>query len=229
VSVFGWIVTQRKPAEREFSLHSSYGPLFSLSVGYEGVWLDWDNRTRPRKASGHGPWTGLRFTVNAQDIPSFVNVQPGIVVSNVTSVLIVYSSLNEAFSNLRRNTRSRTLALRTFCIVSLFFRQVLIGDPSGFPYENDLSIPRGKFGSIGVWGDTIQATPRLRTLAQSQRSCTFSRERRVLHRGYLRQNCIANCYRHLVQSNCHCSLDFIYFQTKAFNSKDDTSFTLPKV
>ena len=159
---------------------------------------------RPRKSTGHGLWSGLRFTVNAQDIPSYVKVVSGVVVSI------------SAFGARMSLSHRRVVYHQPH---SSFAPQVIIGDPSGFPYENDLSVSKGEFGSIGVWGDTTRATPRLRTFSASKRSCLFPREKRILHREYLRQNCIANCYRKFVQSNCHCSLDFIYYQIKVSNGE----------
>lgn len=103
------------------------------------------------------------------------------------------------------------------CGFLILILQVIIGDPSGFPFENDLFVSNGKTGNIGVWGDAVITTNRLQKLSISNRRCLFPHEERILHRGYLRQNCIANCYRNFVQSHCKCSLDFIYYQIETIN------------
>lgn len=158
-------------------------------MNYVTHWIDWNNQIRPRPAAGHGPLRGLRFSVKLQKIPPYVNAKSGVVVSFCHDCVIL-----------------RTIAFRVHHF------QVMIGDPSGFPFENDLFVPSGKRAEIGVSGDTLITTKRLERLAIAKRSCLFPHEKRVLHRGYLRQNCIANCYRSFVQSRCKCYLDFIYYQ-----------------
>lgn len=138
-------------------------------------WTDWHGQMRPRRTAGHGPWSGIRFSVRAQQIPHYVNAKPGVV--------------------------------------------VIVGDPSGFPFENDVFVGNGKIGHIGVRGDAVFTTDRLQKLPVSKRRCLFPDEGRTLFRGYLRQNCIANCYRKFVQANCKCSLDFIYYQIPYNTSK----------
>lgn len=97
--------------------------------------------------------------------------------------------------------------------------QVIVGDPSGFPFENDLFVSDGKLANIGVSGDAVITTDRLLNMPTSKRPCLFPNEGRILHRGYLRQNCIANCYRKFVQSRCKCSLNFIYYQIETHDGK----------
>jgi len=44
-------------------------------------WID-DRGTfkRPRRTGGSGPWSGLWFSMRAQNIPSYINAKSGIVV-----------------------------------------------------------------------------------------------------------------------------------------------------
>lgn len=44
-------------------------------------WEDDRGVPRPRRSSGSGPWSGLKFSVRAQNIPSYLDAKPGVLVN----------------------------------------------------------------------------------------------------------------------------------------------------
>lgn len=68
---------------------------FSQSVFYgmfndkHDFWEDDRGTLRPRRSSGSNPWSGLWFSMVAQDIPSFMNTtKPGVMVNNIYSSFV---------------------------------------------------------------------------------------------------------------------------------------------
>lgn len=54
---------------------------YGLNDAKNDRWIDWNKQIRPRRTAGHGPWTGLRFVVKSQNIPSYINIKSGVIVS----------------------------------------------------------------------------------------------------------------------------------------------------
>jgi len=44
-------------------------------------WLDDQGLLRPKRTGGYGPWSGLRFSMRAQKIPSYLHAKPGVMVN----------------------------------------------------------------------------------------------------------------------------------------------------
>lgn len=51
-------------------------------------WVDDKGLARPRRTGGSGPWSGLKFSVKAQQIPSYVDAKPGLVVNTFEYIYI---------------------------------------------------------------------------------------------------------------------------------------------
>lgn len=55
-------------------------------------WNDENGLPRPKRTSGSGPWSALRFSMRVQSIPKFVNAKPGVVVIIIIPILFYLSS-----------------------------------------------------------------------------------------------------------------------------------------
>jgi hypothetical protein len=59
-------------------------------------WEDDKGLARPRRTGGSGPWSGLKFSVKAQKIPSYVDAKPGIVVNTFFNIYNIHTYMYES-------------------------------------------------------------------------------------------------------------------------------------
>lgn len=51
-------------------------------------WEDDQGMARPKRTAGCGPWSGLRFSMTAQKIPSYLDAKPGVVVNIALEIIL---------------------------------------------------------------------------------------------------------------------------------------------
>jgi len=99
-------------------------------------------------------------------------------------------------------------------ILDLFINccpQVMIRDPSALPIDRGMMVAKGTSGYIKVWGDKVIPTKRLIRVKPEKRQCLYPDEKTYLGRGYLRSNCLFNCYQRFMFNDCKCVPSFYYF------------------
>lgn len=87
----------------------------------------------------------------------------------------------------------------------------MVRDPSALPVDLGLMIAKGTSGEIKLWGDKVMPTRRLMRVKSEKRQCFYPGEHRYLGRGYLRSNCITDCYQRFMYYFCGCVPGFNYF------------------
>lgn len=87
----------------------------------------------------------------------------------------------------------------------------MIKDPSALPVDRGLMVAKGTSGYIKVWGDKILPTSRLIQIKPEKRRCLYPDEQYYLGRGYLRSNCLFNCYQRFMYQDCGCVPRSNYF------------------
>ncbi|XP_025199512.1 pickpocket protein 19-like [Melanaphis sacchari] len=88
---------------------------------------------------------------------------------------------------------------------------VMIRDPSALPIDRGMMVAKGTSGYIKVWGDKVIPTNRLIRVKPEKRHCLYPDEKTYLGRGYLRSNCLFNCYQRFMFHDCKCVPSFYYF------------------
>lgn len=94
--------------------------------------------------------------------------------------------------------------------VIVHYAQVMVRDPSALPIERGIMVARGTSGYVRVWGDKVLPTRRLIRVKPEKRHCLYPDEERHLGRGYLRSNCVSNCYQRFMYHDCGCVPGFNY-------------------
>lgn len=89
--------------------------------------------------------------------------------------------------------------------------QIMIKDPSALPSEIGIQVFKGTSCYIRVWGDKVLPTRRLASVNPEKRHCLYPDEKKYLGRGYLRSNCLYNCYERFMYHDCGCVPSFNYF------------------
>jgi len=92
-----------------------------------------------------------------------------------------------------------------------FCPKVMIRDPSALPIDRGMMVAKGTSGYIKVWGDKVIPTKRLIRVKPEKRHCLYPNENTYLGRGYLRSNCLFNCYQRFMFHDCKCVPSFYYF------------------
>lgn len=87
----------------------------------------------------------------------------------------------------------------------------MIKDPSALPINLGIMVAKGTSGYIRVWGDKVLPTSRLIRVKPEKRYCLYPHEKKYLGRGYLRSNCLSNCYARFMYHDCGCVPGFNYF------------------
>lgn len=87
----------------------------------------------------------------------------------------------------------------------------MIRDPSALPIDRGMMVAKGTSGYIKVWGDKVIPTKRLIRVKPEKRHCLYPYENTYLGRGYLRSNCLFNCYQRFMFHDCKCVPSFYYF------------------
>lgn len=91
------------------------------------------------------------------------------------------------------------------------FLQVMVRDPSALPINRGIMVAKGTSGYIKVYGDKVLPTKRLIRVKPEKRHCLYPDELKYLGRGYLRSNCLFNCYQRFMYNDCKCVPSFYYF------------------
>lgn len=95
----------------------------------------------------------------------------------------------------------------------------MIRDPSALPTELGLRMSKGTSGYIRIWGDKVLPTRRLVRVKPEKRHCLYPDEQKYLGRGYLRSNCLYNCYERFMYNDCGCVPSFNYIPYKTGKNK----------
>lgn len=88
----------------------------------------------------------------------------------------------------------------------------MVRDPSALPIDQGIMVPRGTSGYLRIRGNRVLPTKRLIRVKPEKRQCLYPNEMKYLGRGYLRSNCLFNCYERLMYYDCGCVPGFNYFQ-----------------
>lgn len=88
----------------------------------------------------------------------------------------------------------------------------MVRDPSALPIELGIMVAKGTSGYVKIWGDKVLPTARLIRVTPEKRFCLYPHEKKFLGRGYLRSNCLFNCYARFMYHDCGCVPSFNYFQ-----------------